>query len=148
MFKKVLLTLSLVGSFCLADMKDIEISNAYAKATPPNVKNSAIFMNIKNNTNKAIKLVGVESSASQVAEIHTHERVDGMMKMIQIDHIEIPAGAEVTLKPGGLHLMLINVSHPIKDGGIVDATLKFDNSMTINLSNILAKHVMKQAHKH
>ena len=148
MLKRSLFAISLMASFCIADIVNIEISNAYAKATPPNAKNSAIFMDIKNNMNKPIKLIEVNSSVSNTSEIHTHKQSDGMMHMIQIDSIEIAPQATVNLKPGGLHLMLIDVKRPIKEGDMVDATLKFDNGMTIELDKIPAKHVMKQEHKH
>lgn len=148
MFKKALLLSTLGASICLAvSMQNIEILNPYARATPPNTKNSAIFMDIKNNTDKPIKLIAVSSPASQIGEIHTHTKIDGMMKMIQIDNIEIPAMGEANLKPGGLHLMLINIKAPIKEGDKIDATLRFDNGDVVNLTDIPAKNVVKPGNK-
>lgn len=139
---KFLTALIITASFSSA--ADIEISNIYAKATPPSVKNSAIFFDIKNNTDKPIKLIGVSSAASKTGEIHTHVKVDGMMKMIQIDSIEIPSKGEANLKPGGLHIMLMNIHAQIKEGDKLDATFKFDNGEKIEVKDIVAKTVMMQ----
>ncbi|QKG28790.1 copper chaperone PCu(A)C [Campylobacter sp. RM16187] len=148
--KKTLSALALVATFCAANAADIEVSNAFAKATPPHVKNSAAFMDIKNNTDKAVKLIAASSNISKTAELHTHKHADGMMQMIQVDDIEIPAKSEVSLKPGGLHVMFMNIFAPVKEGDKIDVTLEFDNGSKIELKDVVAKPVMKKEsmHKH
>ncbi|MDO5045477.1 copper chaperone PCu(A)C [Campylobacter sp.] len=148
--KKTLSALALATVFCIANAADIEVSNAFAKATPPNVKNSAAFMDIKNNTDKPIKLIAANSNISKTTELHTHKHVDGMMQMIQVDDIEIPAKSEVNLKPGGLHVMFMNIFAPVKEGDKIDVTLEFDNGSKIELKDVVAKPVMKKEgmHKH
>lgn len=122
--------------------KDIEISNIFAKATPPTAKNSAIFMKITNNSNKDIVLLGGSNNLSKFTEIHTHKHEDGMMKMIQIPELKIPANSSVELKPGGLHIMLIGLKEAgVKEGQKLNLTLNFNNGEKIELDNIIAKKI-------
>ncbi|MGP1486099.1 MAG: copper chaperone PCu(A)C [Campylobacter sp.] len=137
----------LIGTFSVYGA-DIEVSNIYAKATPPSAQNSAIFFEVKNNTDKVIKLISANSPASKTAELHTHQHIDGMMKMVQVDSIEIPANGETKLAPGGLHVMLIGIKNPMNEGDKIDATLEFDNGEKIELKDVVAKKVVKMDHKH
>ena len=147
--KSKFLALSLVvASFGFANAADIEIVDIYAKATPPGAKNTALFFDIKNNTDKPVKLVGASSPAAATGEIHTHKEVDGMKKMVQIENIEVPAMGEANLKPGGLHVMLMNIKAPIKEGDKLDATLEFDNGQKLELKDIVAKAVVKKDGEH
>ena len=147
--KSKFLALSLlVASLGFANAADIEISDIYAKATPPGAKNTALFFNLKNNTDKPVKLIGASTPAAATGEIHTHKDVDGMKKMVQIENIEVPAMGEANLKPGGLHVMLMNVKAPIKEGDKLDATLEFDNGQKLEVKDIVAKAVVKKEGEH
>ena len=141
--KSKFLALSLaVASLGFANAADIEIVDIYAKATPPGAKNTALFFDIKNNTDKPVKLIGASSPAAATGEIHTHKDVDGMKKMVQIDDIEIAPESTVSLEPGGLHVMLMNIKAPIKEGDKLEAVLEFDNGEKIEIKDIVAKPVM------
>ncbi|AII15359.1 copper-binding protein (DUF461 domain) [Campylobacter iguaniorum] len=130
---------SLAASLVLA--ANIEISNAYAKATPPNAKNSAAFMKITNNTDKNIALVSGSNSVSEFTELHTHVSENGMKKMIQIPKIDVPAKSTVELKPGSLHIMMIGLKQAVNPGDKVDLTLNFDNGDKVDLKGIEAKKI-------
>ena len=142
MKNKILVASLLTTALSLANAADIEISNIYAKATLPGAKNTALFFEIKNYTNKPVKLIGASSPAAAISEIHTHQEVDGMKKMVQIDDIEIVPESTVSLEPGGLHVMLMNIKAPIKDGDKLEAVLEFDNGEKIEIKDIVAKPVM------
>ena len=148
MKKLVAFAIALSVSFCFADYVLISADNAYAKATPPNVKNSAVFMDITNNMPKAVRLISVSTDASQSAELHTHKHEDGMMKMVQIDSIEVPAEGSVSLKPGGLHIMLMDVKKPIKAGDKVNLTLKFSDGRIVDVIDIPVKNLETSGHAH
>lgn len=120
----------MIGGLSLLFASDIEIENAYARATPPKLPNSAVFLSLKNSSNKDISLKSASSDVSKVVELHTHKMVDGAMKMYQIPKIDIPANGKTTLKPGGLHIMLIGLKHALKVGNNVTVTLKFSNGET------------------
>ena len=106
---------SLVAATAFALQAEVLLVDPYAKATPPNAKNSAAFMKIENKSSNDIELLSASSNISKVTEIHTHIEENGMRKMVQIPNIKIPAKSSVELKPGGLHLMFIGLNEQLND---------------------------------
>ena len=124
--KKLTLCLLLLSASLFAS--SIKVENAYARATPPNLPNSAAFMELKNETSKDIELVWAKSSASKVVELHTHEMKNGVMTMYQVPKIDIKANSTTTLQPGGFHIMLIDlVAKPLQANTEIQLTLGFSN---------------------
>jgi hypothetical protein len=105
----------------------ITITDPYARAVPPGYSNSAVYMTLENGSMEDRALVAAECPAAEVVELHTHLHEDGVMKMRRVDRIDIPAGQTVTLKPGGLHLMLIGLKETLEPGKNLHLTLSFDN---------------------
>lgn len=143
MFKKTVLVL---GLSLFAFSADIVIKDAYVKQSMPNAKNSAIFMNIENTSDKDISLIDANSSYAKTTELHTHLHENGMMKMVRVKDIVIPAHSSVELKPKSLHIMLFDIKEPIIDDTKLDVKLKFDNNEEIVLKDIPSKAI--KAHKH
>jgi copper(I)-binding protein len=132
----------------------IEVKDAYVRATPPGLPNSAAFMSVENGTNKDIAIVKATSDISKVVELHTHSMKDGMMKMYQVPKIDVPANGETTLKPGGFHVMLIGLHKPLKVGEKVTFTLIFSNgeskTVTAPVKTVMGgmmKKEMKKKHE-
>ncbi len=113
---------------------NITVENPYVKEVAPNMKNSAAFMTIKNNGDKAVSLVSATNNASAITELHTHGKKDGMMVMYKVDKIDVPAHGEALLKPMGLHVMLIGLNKQLKEGDNVDLELKFDNGESVKVT--------------
>lgn len=112
----------------------ISVENSYVRATPPSLPNSAAFMDIKNSSNENISLVSATSSISKVVELHTHDMKDGMMKMYQVEKIDIKANSTTVLKPGGFHVMLIGLNKkPLKEKESVEITLNFSNNQSVKI---------------
>ena len=132
--KKLVFGALLAASTLMA--ADISLDHVRARDTKPGTNNSAIFMDIKNASNADVKLVGVHSSVCKSTEIHTHKMENGMMAMVQVEDAIIPKNGETKLAPGGLHIMLMDLNRPIKDGDNVDLELKFSNGESIKLDNI------------
>lgn len=132
--KKLVFSALLAASTLMA--ADISLDHVRARDTKPGTNNSAIFMDIKNASNADVKLVGVHSSVCKSTEIHTHKMENGMMAMVQVKDAVIPKNGETKLAPGGLHIMLMDLNKPIKDGDKVDLELKFSNGESIKLDNI------------
>ncbi|MES9844346.1 MAG: copper chaperone PCu(A)C [Candidatus Sedimenticola sp. PURPLELP] len=139
-------------SACATVMADtaadsVAVSDAYARAVPPGQPNSASFMTIVNNSGKDHALVSAESPVSKVVELHTHTMDEGMMKMRRVEKIDLPAGQTVTLKPGGLHVMLIGLHQDLKPGENVDVTLIFEDGSKTQLQAPIKKLQMKMMKK-
>lgn len=106
---------------------ELTIENPYARATPPNAVNSAIFMTIKNDGDKDRTLVSATTSAANKVELHTVIKTDGMMKMREVESITIAKNSDTILKPGGLHIMLFELTGPLKEEEFIDVNLNFAN---------------------
>lgn len=105
----------------------ISIADGFVREVPPNQTISAAFMTLHNEDMSDHKLVSASSPAAKVVELHTHSNDNGVMKMRQIPEISVPAGGEAFLKPGGLHIMLIDLTGPLATNKPVPVTLKFED---------------------
>ncbi|MCY3669531.1 MAG: copper chaperone PCu(A)C [Alphaproteobacteria bacterium] len=74
------------------------------------------------------RLVGAESPAADRVEIHTHVHEGGVMMMRRVDAIDVPAGGEAALEPGGDHLMLFGLKAGLKTGSSFPLTLLFEKA--------------------
>ena len=106
---------------------NIAVQDPYVRLAPPNAPATGAFMVIKNNGDKDVKVVKADNTATKVTELHTHLNEGGVMKMRPVPAIEVKAKGEAVLKPGGLHIMLIDLKAPMKEGDMVPITLTFDD---------------------
>lgn len=105
----------------------ITLVDAYVRQAPPGAPATGAFMVIRNASGKDTKLVKADNPVSKLTELHTHLNEGGMMKMRPVKDIPLPAGGEAVLKPGGLHVMLIDLKSPLKDGDTLPLTFTFDD---------------------
>ena len=105
----------------------VMVHDAYVRATPPGQPNAAAYLVLRNNAKRDIRLVSVKSDVAEVAELHSHAMDAGMMKMRRVEHIDVPAGGETVLQPGGLHIMLMGLVKQLKPGEYVSLEFHFDN---------------------
>lgn len=105
----------------------ISVDKPYVRLLPPGVQTTGAFMVIRNAGDKDVKLVKADNPASRVTELHTHLNEGGIMKMRPVAAIEVKAKGEALLQPGGLHIMLIDLKAPLKEGDVVPITLGFDD---------------------
>ncbi|MCW9014541.1 MAG: copper chaperone PCu(A)C [Gammaproteobacteria bacterium] len=121
----------------------ISISNPYARAVPPGQPNSAVFMQLTNTSKTSQAIVNATSNASKIVELHTHTHENGMMKMRRIEKIDIPATGNTILKPGGLHIMLIQLHKDLKPGQNISVTLEFQDGSKTTVQAPVRKIMMK-----
>ena len=105
---------------CSAYAGDIEVGNAWARATAPGQDTAMVDLVITSAHHA--KLVGFSSKACRTAEMHSMTQGDGMMKMREVQEIDLPAG-RVSLQESGYHLMLVGLYSPLKAGESVPLTL-------------------------
>ena len=102
----------------------IKIENAYTRATVPGQQVAGGFMKIENK-GTADQLISASSPAAGEVQLHEMAMDGNVMKMRQVKDIVLPAGGAVELKPGGLHLMFMNIKAPLAAGQTVPVKLKF-----------------------
>ena len=105
---------------------DLTLSNAFTRATLPGAKVAGGYLTIANSSKDADRLIGGTSPAAARVEVHEMKMDGNVMQMRQLkDGLEIPAEGSAELSPGGLHLMLIDIAKPLKEGEMVPVTLEF-----------------------
>ena len=122
--KKFVLSIVIIAAVFGAD---IEIEGAYARASIPNVPNSAAFFVIKNNSDKDIAITSANSDIAEKNELHTHIKENKMMKMIKIEKLVVPAKSSLELKSGGDHVMLMGLKKELKVGDEINLELSFSD---------------------
>lgn len=112
---------------------EIAIGHPYSRAMLPGAKVGGGYLKITND-GAADRLVGVTSGRARSVQLHEMKTDDGIMTMRELkDGIEVPAGTTVELKPGGYHVMFMDVTEPFKEGEMVKATLTFEKAGTVEV---------------
>jgi copper(I)-binding protein len=106
----------------------IEVVKAWARATPPGATVAAGYMIVRNKGAQADRLVSMTSPAAARVETHVTIRDGSISRMREVKGYDIPAGGSLELKPGGAHLMFVDIKAPFKQGGKVAATLRFERA--------------------
>ena len=147
MKKLIPLAFALAATPALAD---IQIDNAYVRATPPGAPNTAAFMTIKNTENKAVYLTSAQSEIAHSTELHTALKQDGVMKMRKIEEMNIPANGELVLKPGSYHVMFIGLNKPVKENEKIMLMLNFSDGSMKHIEVPVKKTIpgMQMSHSH
>jgi hypothetical protein len=110
----------------------IAVTEPWSRETAEGQNAGGAFMTIANTGTAADRLTGGSTPVAGRVEIHTVDMEGGVMRMRQLaDGLEIPAGGEVTLKPGSYHVMLMDLKQPLKAGDKVPLTLTFKGAGTV-----------------
>ena len=105
---------------------DITVKDPWVRATVPQQKATGAFMQIT--APKAARLVEASSPVAGVTEIHEMTMDNDIMRMRAVPGIDLPAGKAVELKPGGYHVMLMDLKAPITEGQDVPVTLVIEGA--------------------
>jgi hypothetical protein len=106
----------------------VQVENAWSRATPPGAKVAAGYLTIRNQSASPDRLVGASSPAAARVETHTMEMKGDVMRMREVKGYEVPARGSFELKPGGAHLMLVEIKRPLKEGERVPLVLRFEKA--------------------
>lgn len=110
----------------------VQIEKPWARATAPGAKVAGGYLLIRNPGAAADRLLSASSPAAAKVELHVHVNEGGVMKMREVPAYEVPAQGSFELKPGGAHLMFINIRRPFKEGEKVPVKLKFERAGELN----------------
>jgi copper(I)-binding protein len=115
------IAIALSAFFCLfvgpALADGIVVSEAWTRATAPGQKVAGVYFDIASDRNA--RLVGVETTLTDAAELHLMTMDDGVMRMRAVSEVDLPAGKTVKFKPGGYHVMLFDLRQPLEAGAQV-----------------------------
>jgi copper(I)-binding protein len=123
--KRLFCLLALVASPALAQ---VGIEQPWMRATAPGAKVAGGFMTVHNMGQVPDRLVAASSPVAEGVELHTHIKQGSTMKMRQVPGFDVPANGRFVLKPGGAHLMFINITRPLKQGERIPVILEFEKA--------------------
>jgi periplasmic copper chaperone A len=107
----------------------VVVEDAWVGEVPPSSPVAAAYMTIRNDGTSDDKLLSVTTNISGHTMIHeTVIDENGVARMDMVDALVIPAGKSVTLKPGGTHVMLMDLKEPVTGKEKIELDLKFENA--------------------
>ncbi|WP_295141117.1 copper chaperone PCu(A)C [uncultured Reyranella sp.] len=126
----------------------IEITTPWTRATPPSARTGGGFMIITNKGTVTDRLVAARSNTSDKVEIHEMQMDGNVMRMRELKNgLEIPPGATVALKPGGYHIMFMELKAPLAKDAKMPLTLVFEKAGSIDIQlNVEAMGAMPHGH--
>ena len=107
-----------------ATQAQVEVKDAWARATPGKAENGAAYLTIVSPVPD--RLTGVSTPVAKKANLHNMTMEGGVMKMRPLSEVDLPAGQPVTLKPGGTHIMLMGLNRQLTPGEHFPLTLSFE----------------------
>ncbi len=111
-----------------------EFSDAYVRASVPGQTVGAAYISIHNHGSTDDILIGAHSPVAASVDLHSSHMQQGMAHMQREARLLVPAGGQLDMKPGGIHLMLQDLKHPLKEGDRVPVQLVFEKAGTLTLS--------------
>jgi len=113
---------------------DLKIDHPWTRATPGGAKVAGGFMTITNTGSQPDRLIGGSAVAAGIFEVHEMKMEGNVMRMRALDKgLEIKPGQTVELKPGGFHVMFMDLKTPLKEGESIKGTLIFEKAGTIEV---------------
>jgi periplasmic copper chaperone A len=112
----------------------LRIDHPYARPTPPGARTGGAYLTIENRGGTADRLIGVATPVAGAAEIHSMTMDGNVMRMRAVGAVDIPPHAITALKPGGYHVMLLDLKRPLAAGETVPLSLTFEKAGTIDVT--------------
>ncbi|ANG62550.1 hypothetical protein A8C75_08665 [Marinobacterium aestuarii] len=124
---------------------EVQAQDGYVRAVPPGHSISAAYLTLHNNSASPVQLDSAQTDSAGTTELHQTRQQDGVMRMRAAQQVEIPAGAEYRLQPGGDHLMLIDLTQPLNAGDEVSLQLNFSDGQQLQLT-LPVRSPMEETH--
>ncbi|MDB5799615.1 MAG: copper chaperone PCu(A)C [Rhodocyclales bacterium] len=128
--------LSLFTLVCSAHeykLGNIRIVHPWARATLPGAQTGGVYLQLRND-GAADRLVSAKAEVAEAAEIHVMSMDGNVMQMRKLDKgVELPAGQTVEFKSGGLHIMLVSLKAPLKEGSMIPLRLRFEKAGEVSV---------------
>lgn len=110
----------------------LEISDVWARKTR-RTTSAAVYMRIHNATDRPDMILEATTPRASMTTLHMSSEMDGIMRMEMQDTVALPAGETVSFEPGGLHIMLMGLDQPLKEGDVFPITLTLQQAGDITV---------------
>lgn len=111
----------------------LAISGPWSRATPKGAQVGVGYMAIKNNGTTPDRLIGGSVDVADHFELHVTTIENGIARMRELSDIEIKPGQVIEFKPGGSHVMFVNLKHPLSKGEHINGTLVFEHAGKVQI---------------
>lgn len=126
MKKLLIASLFTLSAGAWAQPVTVKVEDAWVRGTVATQKATGAFMRLTPSADT--RLISASSPAARVVEIHEMSMENDVMKMRQVPGLDLPAGQTTELKPGGYHIMLMELRGPVKGGETMPLTLTFEDA--------------------
>jgi len=109
---------------------ELEMKSGWVRLVPPVADSSAAYLTLANAGKETVTIVGVDSDAADMTMLHGMRMDNGRMQMFGLEKLDVPAHGEVSLEPGGSHIMLVGLKRALAEGDDVHLTLKYADGTT------------------
>ena len=113
------------------------VSNPWARASAPTARNGAAYLKIESAPGTKDRLLDARSPVAEAVEVHETTVIDGIARMRRIPEIGIAPDRPVELAPGGMHMMLMGLKSPLKEGDLFSLILRFESAGEIAVKVIV-----------
>ena len=117
----------------------IVVENAWARATPAGAKTGAVYMTLINNGAIPDRLLGATTPVSDKVQFHKVSEENGVSSMREVPAMDVAPGARLIFKPSDLHVMLVGLKQPLKEGQTIPLTLDFEKAGKVSIVATIAK---------
>lgn len=111
----------------------IAVEKVWARASAGRAGAGAAYLTLRNTGAAGDRLVSASTEVAKRAELHTHKMTGDVMRMARVEGVDLPPGGVVTLKPGGLHVMLMGLNKKLVKGDRFPLTLNFEKSGSVTV---------------
>ena len=121
------------------DAKSIVIDHPWARATPTGAKTGAAYVTLINNGSSGDRLLAAKTPVADAVQFHSVSEENGVSRMRELRAVEVPPGGKVTFSPGGMHIMLVGLKQPLKEGQTFPLSLTFEKAGKVDVTVSIAK---------
>jgi periplasmic copper chaperone A len=121
------------------DAKSIVVDHPWARATPAGAKTGAAYMTLINNGSSGDRLMGATTPVADKIQFHSVSEDNGVSRMREMNDVAVAPGARVTFSPGGMHVMLVGLKQPLKEGQTFPLSLTFEKAGKVDVMVSVAK---------
>ncbi len=112
----------------------IVVERPWARATPAGARTGAVYVTLINNGSSSDSLLGAATPVADQVQFHSATEENGVSRMREMRTVDVAPGARVAFSPGGLHIMVVGLKQPLKEGQTFPLTLTFEKAGKIDVT--------------
>ncbi len=137
LFAVLMMALALSPRIGISAASNLVVGGAWIRQPPPGTDVAAVYLSLENIGTKTVRLTGVECPLASMAMLHQTKESSGQSQMRGLDSLSLAPGASVALSPGGKHIMLHGLAHPLQVGERVPLVLVFADGIRLHVTALV-----------